>query len=83
LVVGLRGRYRDEKLMIVTVTITIDGEPRTYTGHIVCRGPGTMDMLLTEPFSVAGRTVQFPVTSVVSEVGRTSATRSVGTSASA
>ncbi len=68
--------------MIVTVTITIDGGPRTYTGHIICRGPGTMDMLLTEPFSLAGRTVQFPLASVISEVRRTGAQPSVGTSAS-
>ncbi|CAN5773478.1 hypothetical protein BH23ACT5_BH23ACT5_03000 [soil metagenome] len=69
--------------MIVTVTITVDGGPRTYTGHVVCRGPGTMDMLLTEPFALAGRTVQFPLASVISEVRSTNADRSVGTAASA
>lgn len=69
--------------MIVTVTIAVDGGPRSYTGHVVCRGPGTMDMLLTEPFPLAGRSVQFPVASVISEVRRTNADRSVGTAASA
>lgn len=53
--------------MIVTVTIETDSGSRAYTGHIVCRGPGTMDMLLTEPFTMAGRTVQFPLSQVVSE----------------
>lgn len=53
--------------MIVTVTVSTDTGPRAYTGHIVCRGPSTMEMLLTDPFPMAGRTVQFPLTSVVSE----------------
>lgn len=53
--------------MIVTVTIDTDSGSRSYTGHIVCRGPSTMEMLLTEPFSMAGRTVQFPLATVVSE----------------
>lgn len=53
--------------MIVTVTIRTENGPRSYTGHIVCRGPGTMDMLITEPFSLAGRNVQFPLSAIVSE----------------
>lgn len=53
--------------MIVTVTVETDSGSSSYTGHIVCRGPGTMQMLLTEPFSSAGQCVQFPLTQVVSE----------------
>lgn len=53
--------------MIVTVTIDTDTGSHSYTGHIVCRGPATMDMLLTEPFALAGRTVQFPLSDIVSE----------------
>jgi hypothetical protein len=62
--------------MIVTVTIETDTGHRAYTGHIVCRGPSTMEMLLTDPFPMAGRTVQFPLKSVVSE--DTLATRASG-----
>ena len=54
--------------MMVTVAIATATGPRAYTGHIVCRGPSTMEMLLTDPFPMAGRTVQFPLTSVVSEL---------------
>lgn len=53
--------------MAATVTIETENGSSTYTGHIVCRGPGTMEMLLTQPFGLAGRTVQFPVRSVVEE----------------
>jgi hypothetical protein len=53
--------------MAVTVTIENEDGPSTYTGHIVCRGPATMEMLLTEPFGLAGRTVQFPARDVVDE----------------
>lgn len=57
----------DEHTMIVTVTVETEVGHRAYTGHVVCRGPSTMEMLLTDPYSMAGRTVQFPLTSVVSE----------------
>lgn len=53
--------------MIVTVTVDTDAGTRSYTGHIVCRGPGTMEMLLTEPFSAAGQCVQFPVARIIDE----------------
>lgn len=53
--------------MIVTVTIETDSGSQSYTGHVVCRGPSTMEMLLTEPFSMAGRTVEFPVSTVLNE----------------
>lgn len=39
----------------------------TYTGHVVTRGPSMIVMLLTEPFSLAGRSVQFPISSIVEE----------------
>ena len=53
--------------MIVTF-ITRDPEGfHTYTGHVVCRGPSTIVLLLTEPFGVAGRSVQFPIDDVVEE----------------
>ena len=53
--------------MVVTfITQDADGF-RTYTGHVVSRGPTTIVMLLTEPFSQAGRSVQFPISSVVEE----------------
>lgn len=53
--------------MIVTF-ITEDPEGlHTYTGHVVSRGPSTIVVMLTEPFSLAGRSVQFPIAAVVSE----------------
>lgn len=53
----------------MTVTfITQDREGiHTYTGHVVCRGPSTIIVMLTEPFSMAGRSVQFPISDVLSE----------------
>ncbi|MFP3914715.1 MAG: hypothetical protein ACLFWM_07545 [Actinomycetota bacterium] len=53
--------------MTVTVTIQTEDGVLSYTGHIVSRGPSTMEMLLTEPFSVAGRCVSFPVAHILSE----------------
>lgn len=53
--------------MVVTfITRDLDGF-HTYTGHVVCRGPSTIVLLLTEPFGVAGRSVQFPIDAVVEE----------------
>lgn len=53
--------------MIVTfVTEDPDGL-HIYTGHVVSRGPSTIVVLLTEPFGLAGRSVQFPISEVVSE----------------
>lgn len=53
--------------MIVTfITEDPDGF-HTYTGHVVSRGPSTIVVMLTEPFSLAGRSVQFPIAAVVSE----------------
>ena len=53
--------------MIVTfITEDLDGF-HTYTGHVVSRGPSTIVVLLTEPFGLAGRSVQFPIANVVSE----------------
>jgi hypothetical protein len=53
--------------MVVTF-ITQDQEGfHTYTGHVVSRGPTTIVVMLTEPFSMAGRSVQFPMKTVVEE----------------
>lgn len=53
--------------MVVTF-ITRNGDGfHTYTGHVVCRGPTTIVLLLTEPFNVAGRSVQFRISEVVEE----------------
>lgn len=53
--------------MVVTfITKDRDGF-HTYTGHVVSRGPSTIVVLLTEPFSLAGRSVQFPISQVVEE----------------
>ena len=53
--------------MVVTF-ITQDREGfHSYTGHVVSRGPSTIVVLLTEPFSLAGRSVQFPMVDVVEE----------------
>lgn len=53
--------------MVVTfITRDRDGF-HTYTGHIVSRGPSTIVVLLTEPFNIAGRSVQFPIADVVEE----------------
>ena len=53
--------------MVVTfITQDQDGY-HTYTGHVVSRGPSSIVVLLTEPFAMAGRSVQFPISSVVEE----------------
>ncbi len=53
--------------MVVTF-ITRNGDGfHTYTGHVICRGPTTIVLLLTEPFNVAGRSVQFRISEVVEE----------------
>ncbi|HSK07662.1 MAG TPA: hypothetical protein VK990_09100, partial [Acidimicrobiia bacterium] len=57
----------DTSNMVVTfITQDQDGF-HTYTGHVVSRGPTTIVVLLTEPFSMAGRSVQFPIATVVEE----------------
>ena len=53
--------------MVVTfITEEQDGF-HTYTGHVVSRGPSTIVVMLTEPFSMAGRSVQFPMSAIVEE----------------
>jgi len=53
--------------MVVTfITQDQDGF-HTYTGHVVSRGPATNVVMLTEPFSMAGRSVQFPMKAVIEE----------------
>ena len=53
--------------MVVTFITEDTTGFHTYTGHVVCRGPSTVVLMLTEPFSMAGRSVQFPIDSVVEE----------------
>lgn len=53
--------------MVVTFITQDQTGFHTYTGHVVSRGPTTIVMLLTEPFSQAGRSVQFPKSQVVNE----------------
>ena len=53
--------------MVVTFITKDEDGFRTYTGHVVSRGPTTIVLLLTEPFGIAGRTVQFPISSVIEE----------------
>lgn len=53
-------------MVITFITEDLEGL-HTYTGHVVSRGPSTIVVLLTEPFSLAGRSVQFPITAVVEE----------------
>lgn len=53
--------------MVVTFITSQDDVFHTYTGHVVSRGPTTIVVLLTEPFGIAGRSVQFPIDSVVEE----------------
>ena len=53
---------------MITTFVTQDQDGfHTYTGHVVCRGPSTIVVFLTEPFNIAGRSVQFPIEEVVSE----------------
>ena len=53
--------------MVVTFVTSDQDGFHTYTGHVVSRGPTTIVVLLTEPFSMAGRSVQFPISTVVEE----------------
>lgn len=53
--------------MVVTFITQDQDGIHTYTGHVVSRGPATIVVMLTEPFSMAGRSVQFPMKVVVEE----------------
>ena len=68
--VQIGGEHADvvrSKKMVVTF-ITQDQEGfHTYTGHVVSRGPSSIVVLLTEPFAVAGRSVKFPISTVIEE----------------
>jgi hypothetical protein len=57
---------RDRDMVVTFITQDQEGI-HTYTGHVVSRGPSTIVVMLTEPFSMAGRSVQFPMTTVVEE----------------
>jgi hypothetical protein len=54
-------------MIVEFITQEGDGSHR-YVGHVVCRGPSTIVLLLTEPFNMAGHTVQFRISEVMSEV---------------
>ncbi|HEY7469100.1 MAG TPA: hypothetical protein VIC07_06185 [Acidimicrobiia bacterium] len=53
--------------MVVTFITQDEHGFHTYTGHVVSRGPTTILLMLTEPFNMAGRSVQFPMNAVVEE----------------
>lgn len=53
--------------MVVTFITQNREGVHTYTGHVVSRGPSTIVVLLTEPFGLAGRSVQFAIDEVVEE----------------
>lgn len=59
-------RVGDKEMVVTFITEDEDGL-HTYTGHVVSRGPTTIVVLLTEPFRLAGRSVQFPIDSVLEE----------------
>ena len=53
--------------MITTFVTQDDDGVHTYTGHVVSRGPSSIVLLLTQPFALAGRSVQFPMSEVLEE----------------
>lgn len=53
--------------MVVTFITEDQDGIHTYTGHVVSRGPTTIVLLLTDPFSMAGRSVQFRIEDVIDE----------------
>ncbi|MFV1963346.1 MAG: hypothetical protein ACC658_16130 [Acidimicrobiia bacterium] len=55
-----------EEMVVTFITQDQDGL-HTFTGHVVSRGPTTIVLLLTEPFSLAGRSVQFLISDIVEE----------------
>ena len=55
-----------EEMVVSFITQDQDGS-HAFTGHIVSRGPTTIVLLLTEPFSLAGRSVQFRISDIIEE----------------
>ncbi len=53
--------------MITTFVTQDEDGVHTYTGHVVSRGPSSIVLLLTEPFALAGRSVQFLMAEVLEE----------------
>ena len=53
-------------MVVNFITQDQDGS-HTFTGHVVSRGPTTIVLLLTEPFGVAGRSVQFRISDIIEE----------------
>jgi hypothetical protein len=56
----------EEEMVVTFITKDQDGL-HTYTGHIVSRGPTTIVLLVTEPFGLSGRSVQFRISDIVEE----------------
>ncbi|MCH7900677.1 MAG: hypothetical protein IH818_07175 [Acidobacteria bacterium] len=55
-----------EQMVVSFITQDQDGS-HTFTGHVVSRGPTTIVLLLTEPFGLAGRSVQFRISDIIEE----------------
>ena len=53
--------------MVITFITQDEDGLHTYTGHVISRGPSSIMVLLTEPFALAGRSVSFPISSVIEE----------------
>ena len=53
--------------MVVTFITQDQDGLHTFTGHVISRGPTMIVLLITEPFNLAGRSVQFPISQVVKE----------------
>jgi hypothetical protein len=53
--------------MVVTFVTQDQDGLHTFTGHVVSRGPTTIVLLLTEPFGLAGRSIQFLISDIIEE----------------
>ena len=50
----------------IEAVVVESGRRRSHVGIQVCRGPGTLRILLTRPYRAAGRTVEVPLDDVES-----------------
>lgn len=53
--------------MIIKITTSDTSGSHTYIGHVLTKGPSVVVLVLTEPFSAAGRSVTIPMEEIVSE----------------
>lgn len=53
-------------MVVSFITQDQDGS-HAFTGHVVSRGPTMIVLLLTEPFGLAGRSVQFRISDIIEE----------------